>query len=163
MVEVIVSGYLPGMMNTHLDNAGAESLKQSAYTLLGVLLRLRQEYYPDCYTVVGDVNSEVHGEAWEILRQPGSGLEAALLGFPANPHERKRRVYGDFITSTGFDGNGDEDERPRRVDFVFVKEKEGEHYSEETMKEFATMPNGWDIPGMGKMSEHRAVCVDVVV
>ena len=151
------------ILNTHLDNTGPESRKQSAYILLDVLARLRHKHKPDFYAVAGDLNSEVHGEAWEILRAPGSGLEEALLGFPVNPHERNERVYGDFLTYTGFDGKGDEDKRLKRIDFVFVKEKEEGHYSEETMKGFATMPNGWVIPGTGKMSDHRAVCVDVVV
>ncbi len=151
------------LLNIHLDNAGPESRRQSAHILLDVLSSLKAKYSPDFYAVAGDLNSEVHGEPWEILRQAGSGLEDALLCFPVNPGERNERVYGDFNTYTGLDGDGDEDERPQRIDFVFVCGKEQGHYYEESMNGFATIPNGWETPKKGKMSDHRAACVDVVV
>ena len=146
------------VLNTHLDNVGVESRRQSAYYLLCLLQVLRRKYGPDFYVLAGDLNSEIDGEAYQILNNEGSELKDALTCVRQNRDTR----YGENYTYTGFDGKGDEDEKLQRIDFVFVQHDTGNE-SDEKVKSYAVMPNNWEDGTPGRMSDHRAVCVDLVI
>lgn len=155
------------VMNTHLDNAGRVARAKSAEILLRVAHRLTSQWNVDFWVIAGDLNSEEDGEAYQILQHSVEGKEEVRVrdAMKCIPDEQRKRRYGEHYTYTGFDGKGDEDGKVQRIDFVFVggkDEKEGKSV-EGCVRGYAVMPNGWEDGGEGRMSDHRAVCVDLVI
>ena len=150
------------ILNTHLDNAGPESRKHSAELLLRILAYRIQVHDPDFYILAGDLNSESDGDAYKLINGNGSGLRDALTHVPVDVVGSESR-YGEYDTYTGFDGEGEEDGKPERIDFVFVKDEGRVNDDKERVKSYAVMPNIWADSLTGRMSDHRAVCVDLLV
>ena len=141
---------------THLDNAGAVSRRESAKIILrtidsasntpnntskiatGAAGRLP-------FFLAGDLNSELTGEAYQILNGEDSNLRDVT--------ELAKWKYGDEFTFTGFNG-----EDKTLIDFVFVGPRSGGDWSVEG---YTVLPSRFD-DGVYN-SDHRAVVMDGVL
>lgn len=152
--------------NTHLDDQGIVSRRESAALILRCIRRFALEWAVEGVVLVGDFNSEAtttttttttttaavaaaadadddgaaaeigSGDAWSIFSGRGSGIKD--LRSLVSRAER----YGSEMTFTGFDGNG-EGERCRRIDFVFV----GVHADEDEDEDERTGTGGGEGDG----------------
>lgn len=136
------------LMNTHLDNSGKISRRESAKILLEVKDKLREEWNVDAVAMAGDLNSETDGEAYLTLTHESSGLVDAK--YCVKDHSR----YGDQNTFSGFGPHGD-GEKAKRIDFVFLGEGD---LGQDLAQGYSVLPNVFDA-GVW-ISDHRAVVVD---
>lgn len=139
-------------MNTHFDDQGAVARRQSAKLILRILEEFRNKHKPDFWVVGGDLNSPESDGAYEVLAAEDSGLLDARNIVPAE------RRWGEESTYTGFDGKGDGDEGWKRIDFLFVPRDQ-----KATVNSYAVIPNSFEDSKEGRVSDHRAVVVDVVL
>lgn len=139
------------LMSTHFDHRGEVAREESAR----LLLKLIDSWTDQCtggtrppLFLGGDLNSTPTGRAYQILSSPSSGLRD-LFGLV--PEDAK---YGNpDITYTSF---GDPNERPGRIDFLFVRAPQGTKYLT-----FGILSNRFD-DGI-HLSDHRPVVADVEV
>ena len=158
-------------LNTHLDDQGEISRRESAHLIIEHAQKLRSRFHVDFWFLAGDLNSEIDGAAYKILNQRGSGFADArrLIERDAG----RSRMYGVELTFTGFGQPSDEE--PKVIDFVHlgVEEeddaRERKHVPDEIrsamvksqVQGYAVLPNRFD--GGIFMSDHRAVVVDMMV
>jgi len=148
------------ILNTHLDNASQLARRNGAMLILKYARRWRKDFDVDHVLLSGDLNStrdEKRG-AWETLNAPDSGF-ADVGRFLRNDDMRR---FGDEVTFTGFDGQGDED-TARTLDFVQYGLSEHETVEEASrqLRSYSVVPNLFD-DGI-RCSDHRAVVVDLVL
>ncbi|ETN39762.1 uncharacterized protein HMPREF1541_05988 [Cyphellophora europaea CBS 101466] len=143
-------------LNTHFDDQGVVARRESAKLLLSILAELKQRYEPDYWVVGGDLNSPQSDEAYEILASKESGLVDARMVVSND------MVWGEENTYTGFDGEGDVDEGPTRIDFLFVPNS-SDGSRKGGVQGYAVTPNTFEDGSDGRVSDHRAVVVDTVV
>ncbi|KAH7409964.1 Endonuclease/exonuclease/phosphatase [Phaeosphaeria sp. MPI-PUGE-AT-0046c] len=132
-------------MCTHFDNAGAVSRRESAKILSKLVdaeSAMNGSIVP--YFLGGDLNSEMSGEAYQMLNSKNSPLRDA--------REVAGWKQGNQYTFTGFKDEKDV------IDFVFVGPRNGSEWSVEG---YSVLPNRFD-DGVFN-SDHRAVVVDTVL
>lgn len=139
-------------MNTHFDDQGAVARRESAKLILRILEEFRHKYKPDFWVVGGDLNSPESDDAYEVLAADDSGLVDARNIVPAESR------WGEENTYTGFDGKGDGDTGDKRIDFLFLPRSR-----KETVSSYSVIPNVFEDSKEGRVSDHRAVVVDVVL
>lgn len=128
---------------THFDEQGEVSRAESARIVQGIVedVSVSGEGRTAAW-LAGDLNSEMHGAAYQLLNGDSSRITDA------------RRVarwrYGDQRTCTGF-----RDEEMTVIDYVFVGRKGWE------VQGFSVLPNRFE-DGV-YCSDHRAVVVDVLL
>ncbi|KIW29656.1 uncharacterized protein PV07_05454 [Cladophialophora immunda] len=169
-------------MNTHLDNEGQISRRESAKLIRRVASRLRSQYSPTFTFLTGDLNSHPDGDAYQILNAPGSGfVDTRRLVGSDNNKDGKMYAYGNELTFTGFPPNPAAEGR-ERIDFVHLgipveaSQDEGEDAGEqaarsgqgqsydqvgEMVQGYGVLPNRFDDKVW--MSDHRGVVVDLLV
>ncbi|TLS25215.1 hypothetical protein PpBr36_07560 [Pyricularia pennisetigena] len=141
------------VMSTHLDHRGEVARRESA----GVLLALAEEWSTDGHGrrlpvfLGGDFNSAPGEGAYEAITKPGEG--AGMRDMSTVIPEEKRYGYKD-VTYTSF---GEPDEIPKRIDFLFVKDKA----AEVRFVTFGVLSNRFDDKVF--LSDHRAVVADVEI
>ncbi len=113
-------------MNTHLDDQGSISREESAKLILKTIEDVAHETTYDVGFLAGDLNSEPTGKAYEVLNGPGTGIRDSkgLSSETSTP-------YGNDMTFTGFNGNGDGDDRPKRIDFIHLGMKSSYYVGED--------------------------------
>lgn len=179
VLKEVGSGRRVLFMNAHLDDQGAISRREGAKLLLGILGEMKKRFDLGYWIVGGDFNSPVSDDAYEVMVGKGSGL------VDVGRCVRGEGVWGEESTYTGFDGRGEgHPEEVRRIDFLFVpdwsvqstglddvrEESEG-HSLHETHEQggngavqgYAVMPNTFEDAREGRVSDHRAVVVDLLV
>lgn len=141
-------------MNTHLDDQGEVSRRQSAKVILRECRARRQRWDVDAVVLGGDLNSEVDGDAYPIIAnfEENGVVDVRMLA-------GGEQVYGEENTFTGFDGRGDGD-RLKRIDFLFLGTKE-ENDFDPNMPGYAVLPNRFE-DGV-YLSDHRAVVADLMI
>ena len=111
----VATGKAAMAMNTHLDDQGSISRKESAKLILETIENVALETTYDAAFLAGDLNSEPTGEAYQVLNGQGTGTkDVQSLG------NESPRPYGNEMTFTGFNGHGDGDDTPKRIDFVHL-------------------------------------------
>ena len=166
--------------NTHLDDAGSESRKNSIPLILGTIKRFQSQWGPDNslnqylpVVLAGDFNSKPEQEAYKAM-------EASQYLDDAYKHIDVRRQYGDHITFTGFEPDKDKEEQGR-IDFVWLgpasKEEsdpgafEGDTSVKTGNNSLRNGPWRWKVDGYAVLpnlfedgvyaSDHRAVVADL--
>lgn len=149
--EVIVG------MSTHLDNSGMIARRESAKIILQTIdavtattnltnssfgVRDRLPFF-----LSGDLNSEIDGEAYQILNNSTASTQDAK--------DLAKWRYGDTNTFTDF---GDNEKRFTLIDFVFVGPRGGTNWDVEG---YSVLPNKFE-DGVFS-SDHRAVVVDGIL
>lgn len=132
-------------MCTHFDNSGAVSRRESAKIVLKLVdaeSEMNGSSVP--YFLGGDLNSEMSGEAYQMLNSKSSPLRDAK--------EMAAWRYGDQYTYTGFADEKD------IIDFIFVGPWNGSDWKAEG---YSVLPNKFD-DGVFN-SDHRAVVVDTIL
>ncbi|KIX98502.1 uncharacterized protein Z520_05803 [Fonsecaea multimorphosa CBS 102226] len=161
-------------MNTHLDNEGKISRRESAKLILRVASRLRSRYNPTFTFLTGDLNSHPDGDAYQILNAAGSGFVDTRRLVSQSNHDGKIYAYGNELTFTGFPPDPAAEGR-ERIDFVHLgiplppseaeASSQGEEEPYDQVKEmvqgYGVLPNRFDDKVW--MSDHRAVVVDLLV
>lgn len=148
-------------LNTHLDNAGLVARRKGAELIINRTRKWREVFKPDHILLTGDLNSsqDEAGGAWQTLNSEDSGFidVKRLL-----EHDSDIRRYGDEVTFTGFNGNGDADE-VGILDFVHygLMDNEGVAEARRKLCSLTTVPNLFD-DGI-RCSDHRAVVVDLLL
>ena len=153
------------VMNTHLDNSGLIARRESAKLMEELAQRWRRrvsstgrksEDRP--LILCGDLNSDEHGEAYQILRDH--------VGLDARDICPKGARYGEEMTFTGFQGKKNEEER---IDYIFVdplgptldqpldEQQAGDAW---TVRSYAVLPNRFESSAV-YLSDHRAVVADL--
>jgi endonuclease/exonuclease/phosphatase family metal-dependent hydrolase len=130
---------------THFDNSGAVSRRESAKIILKLIeteSKVNGTQVP--FFLAGDLNSEVSGEAYQILNGNASALR--------DTKELAQWRYGNQYTFTGFD------EEKTLIDFVFLGPRGGSDWE---VQGYSVLPNRFD-DGVYN-SDHRAVVVDGVL
>ncbi|KAJ4375060.1 hypothetical protein N0V83_002140 [Neocucurbitaria cava] len=136
---------------THFDNAGEVSRRESAKIVLKLVdFETTPSPSSNCearipFFLAGDLNSEVSGDAYQILSERDSPLQDAK--------DVARWRYGNEYTFTGFDESGKE-----VIDFVFVGPKSEGDWAVEG---YSVLANRFD-DGVYD-SDHRAVVIDAVL
>lgn len=139
-------------MNTHFDDQGFVARRESAKLILRILQEFRHKYKPDFWVVGGDLNSPESDDAYEVLAAEDSGLVDAKNIVPAESR------WGEESTYTGFDGKGDGDTGDKRIDFLFLPKSQ-----KKTVNNYAVIPNAFEDSKEGRVSDHRAVVVDILL
>jgi len=152
-------------LNTHLDDQGKVSRRESAKLIVRAARELRQKWDVDFWFLAGDLNSEPSGDAYRIINEAGSGFIDARKGIDDVEDSDGAPLYGNEMTFTGFDGKGDDGEGKSRIDFVHVGVDDGAGTAQGTpakqvTRGYAVLPNRFD-EGI-YMSDHRAVVADLV-
>jgi len=148
------------ILNTHLDNAGPIARRHGAELIVEYARSWQKKFSVDHMLLMGDLNStrdEKHG-AWKVLNSVGSSfVDVDRLLTPCDV-----RRFGDKITFTGFDGNGDDDP-PGTLDFVHygLNEKETLLEASHKLESYTVVPNLFDDDV--RCSDHRAVVVDLML
>jgi endonuclease/exonuclease/phosphatase family metal-dependent hydrolase len=142
------------LMNTHLDDQGEVSRRESAEVILRECRARRERWDVDAVVLGGDLNSEVDGDAYPIIANFGESgvVDVRMLA-------GEEQVYGEENTFTGFDGRGDGDGL-KRIDFLFLGTKEGNDF-DPNMPGYAVLPNRFE-DGV-YLSDHRAVVADLAI
>ncbi|MCJ1362548.1 hypothetical protein MMC16_001652 [Acarospora aff. strigata] len=150
-------------LNTHLDDQGSQSRYEGAKIILQEIAKQTEggvEMRPALVFLAGDLNSEPNQEAYKLLNDASSSVTDLRDLIPQEDR------YGHSDTFTGF---GHEDERSKRIDFVFLGRSGLVPASDEQTK-----PEGsWTAQGYSVLenrfddkvyiSDHRAVTGDVRV
>jgi len=91
------------------------SRSESAKLILRTIDKVAQEIGYDATFLAGDLNSEITGGAYEVLNADGSGMldMRTLIKFNDNS-------YGNEMTFTGFNGHGEGESTPTRIDFIHL-------------------------------------------
>lgn len=146
-------------LNTHLDNVGAVSRRESAKMILQVLTdvaaseAMTNSNGSDDATsatttlpffLTGDLNSEMDGEAYRILNDGASRARDAV--------EMARWRYGEQNTFTGFE---DQEEDFSVIDFVFLGPRRAAEWE---VGGYSVLPSRFEDGVFA--SDHRAVVVD---
>jgi endonuclease/exonuclease/phosphatase family metal-dependent hydrolase len=139
-------------MNTHFDDQGKIARRESSKLILRILGDLKKKFKPDFWVVGGDLNSPQSDDAYEVLAAEYSGL----VDVRSVVHASQR--WGEEATYTGFDGKGDGSGPRTRIDFLFVPRAQ-----EKSVVSYAVMPNTFEDSKEGRVSDHRAVVVDLVL
>lgn len=145
-----VGGHTLLLLNTHFDDQGSQARAEAAQLVLRKIQHYQQDnrFGRDLEVVLtGDLNSEQHQEAYQILTSPDSPVvdTATLVSGLA--------LYGDWITWTGF---GHEPEPPSRLDYIFLARQSVWH-----VQGHAVLPNRFE-DGL-YLSDHRAVVADMAL
>jgi endonuclease/exonuclease/phosphatase family metal-dependent hydrolase len=175
--------------NTHLDDQGSVSRRESAKLVVRTIRHVLAEEDVEGGFLAGDLNSEVCGEVYPVLNEVGSGLV-----------DLQRLVaggYGDEMTFTGyvmahflvvwcvllmrrcrFDGRGDGEGRAMKIDFIHLststapkrdqsakgicpRESNRDVRAPWAVQGYAVLPNRFE-DGV-YISDHRAVVGDVLL
>jgi endonuclease/exonuclease/phosphatase family metal-dependent hydrolase len=180
------------LMNAHLDNEGATSRYESAKLLLKITQELREKYRPDYWVVGGDFNSPKKDAAYETMVNETGLVDArdVLSGwtYDAESDDARQRTdgdptpiehndgiveiasewgddrWGEFMTYTGFDGIGEKQPKEvQRIDFLFVPDPHHLQLQDgRGVKGYAVIPNSFEGSKDGRVSDHRAVVVDLL-
>lgn len=130
---------------THFDNAGEVSRRESAKMVLNIIeSEATGSTSKAPFFLAGDLNSEISGEAYQLLNAKSSPLQDAK--------ELAKWKYGDEYTFTGFANEKDV------IDFVFVGPRGAEDWE---VQGHSVLANTFD-DGVYN-SDHRAVVVDGLV
>lgn len=143
-----IGGHTVLLMNTHFDDQGSLARSGAAHLVLRKTREYQQGLFGHELTGVflaGDLNSEQHQEAYQVLTSSHSPL------LDTASHAPGLAQYGDWITWTGF---GHEPEPPSRLDYVFLSRQ-----SPWRIQGHAVLPNRFE-DGVF-LSDHRAVVLDV--
>jgi hypothetical protein len=159
-------------MNTHLDNQGEISRRESAKVILRVASRLRARFSPGFTFLCGDLNSQPNGDAYQILNAPGSGFVDTRRLIPDNNEDGKIYAFGNDLTYTGFPedpaATGEE-----KIDFVHLGvpehtpleslqlESDAHDNLKDMVQGYGVLPNRFD--DRVWLSDHRGVVVDLLV
>lgn len=149
-VRIVTVGHFKHMQSktkvlgfcTHFDNAGLISRRESAKIVLKLIEASNSssvEKVP--FFLAGDLNSEMSGEAYQILNSKNSPLRDA--------DESAKWKYGNQVTYTGFG------EAKQLIDFVFLGPRNGSDWEVEG---YSVLANKFD-DGVYN-SDHRAVAID---
>ncbi len=162
-------------MNTHLDNDGEISRRESAKLILKHASSLRIEYSPFLTFLSGDLNSEPSGDAYKVLNAPGSGFIDTRRLLEHDIHNSTGKVYafGNELTFTDFPAAAGA-KGLQRIDFVHLGTEDAGHpgngsenvaYAENKLQSmvqaYGVLPNRFD--DRVWLSDHRAVVVDLLV
>lgn len=87
-------------MNTHLDDQGRVSRWESTKLILSTIEKVAREVGYDATFLAGDLNSEISGEAYEVLNADGSGMVdmRTLIKFNNNSYANDMTFTGYVIT-----------------------------------------------------------------
>jgi len=163
-------------MNTHLDDQGSVSRTESAKLILRAIDKVAREIGYDATFLAGDLNSEITGEAYEVLNADGSGLVDMRTLIKFNNYS-----YGNEMTFTGFNGHGDGGSWATRIDFIHLgmksssddahlapslttwtdRDAQAINHPAWEVQGYAILPNRFD-DGV-YISDHRAVVGDVLL
>ncbi|KAL2268513.1 hypothetical protein VTJ83DRAFT_3359 [Remersonia thermophila] len=139
------------VMSTHLDHRGKVAREESARLLVRLARRWAEASERGAMVPVllgGDFNSPPDEQAYKILTEPSSGMR------DVSDHVADDAKYGNpEVTFTSFD---DPEERPARIDFLFVRAAESLRFLT-----YSILPNRFD-DGIF-LSDHRPVVADVEV
>lgn len=160
-------------MNTHLDNSGPISRRESAKLILGITSRLQNQYSPAFTFLAGDLNSQPDGEAYQILNAPGSGFvdTRRLLAGYNSEDEIDSKIYalGNEDTFTGFPSDPAA-KAVERIDFVHLGIKQEDSSDQQSVtiqntknmiQAYGVLPNRFD--DRVWLSDHRGVVVDLLL
>ncbi|EXJ90923.1 hypothetical protein A1O1_04029 [Capronia coronata CBS 617.96] len=154
-------------LNTHLDDQGVVSRRESTKLILKVASRLKSQYSPQFTFLAGDLNSRPDDDAYQLLNMPGSSFVDTRRLIPDdNNAEGKIYAYGNERTFTGFAGDAGAGGR-HRIDFIHLGISEGTHDEAEidTLKQmvqgYGVLPSRFD--DQIWMSDHRGIVVDLLV
>jgi endonuclease/exonuclease/phosphatase family metal-dependent hydrolase len=145
--------------NTHLDDAGSKSRKESVGVILRTLKRIHSEWAQDgelAIFLAGDFNSIPTQEAYLAIKESG------YLKDTHDEVDVKDR-YGNSNTFTGFEPDKGKDDQ-KRIDFVWLgpaaeKVPSGMAETPWDVEGYAVLPNVFDAGVY--LSDHRAVVGDV--
>ena len=155
-------------LNTHLDDQGEVSRRESARLIIAKAIRLQDLYHPDFTFLSGDLNSRPSGDAYRLLNAARSGFVDTRRLIPDDGNKDGIiYAYGNEKTFTGFEGYPGA-EGKHRIDFVHLgisKDAEEESAELEKAKKmvqaYGVLPNRFDDKVW--MSDHRAVVVDLLI
>ncbi|KAF2422438.1 endonuclease/exonuclease/phosphatase family protein [Tothia fuscella] len=137
------------VMNTHLDDQGAQSRVESAKQLRTYIYTyLAQAPYPLQTALVGDFNSDPTDEAYGILTAADSPVRDLYMRCPLELH------YGHNNTYTGF--GSEPNLKAERIDYILTGKDAGW-----VPQGYAVLENRFD-DGV-YVSDHRAVVGDWVI
>lgn len=143
----IKNGQKVAMLNTHFDNEGAKSRKESAKIILSEIKLLTEKESLSAVLLAGDFNSPPDDEAYQIMTSPDSVMEDICLQVP------KEKRSGNEMTFTSF---GHVDNTLARIDFIFSRKGDNVTYST-----YGVLANRFD-DGV-YLSDHRACVADVLL
>ncbi|KAH9219737.1 Endonuclease/exonuclease/phosphatase [Leptodontidium sp. 2 PMI_412] len=141
----IETGQEVAMLNTHFDNEGAQSRRESAKIILAAIKSLTDKESPAAVLLAGDFNSPPDDGAYHIMTSPESVMEDICLQVP------KEKRSGNEMTFTSF---GHVDNTPVRIDFIFSRK--GDKITHRT---YGVLANRFDDEVY--LSDHRACVADV--
>ncbi|KAH7348526.1 endonuclease/exonuclease/phosphatase family protein-like protein [Rhexocercosporidium sp. MPI-PUGE-AT-0058] len=141
------TGQEVAILNTHFDNEGAKSRRESAKIILATVESLTDEECPAAVLLAGDFNSPTDDRAYEIMTSPESVMEDICLQVP----KEKRSGSENTFTSFGYVDN-----TPVRIDFIFSRKCD-----KVTYRTYGVLANRFD-DGV-YLSDHRACVADVVL
>lgn len=160
--------------NTHLDDQGAVSRRESIKLILATLTQLYNQWSQDGQEEIGmflagDFNSRPDGEAYQ--RMNNSGYLTDMYGAVG-----EGRKYGNEFTFTGFEPEKNPNGRGR-IDFIWAgpNEKSGSFTNafSKSLRLQSTLASVWKALGYSVLpnmfddeiylSDHRAVVVDAIV
>lgn len=153
-----VSGKVIVVLNTHLDDQGPIARRKGAEIVVEVVKRWTRRDGQDVALVTGDLNSEVDGDAYQVLSHSLTEVGEQCQGTAR---------YGDYFTFTGFS----KEEEKQRLDYIFVGPKSAEGVAlcqlqwAAKVQGYAVLPNKLEAAG-GRpvyMSDHRAIVADVAI
>lgn len=139
------TGKLVSVMNTHFDDHGAESRKESAQMILDIIKSSAEVANSSAVLLAGDFNSPPEDKAYQVMTSSDSGMEDICVSIP------KELRYGNEMTFTSF---GHVDNTQSRIDFIFSRK--GDKLKYDT---YAVLANCFD-DGV-YLSDHRACVADV--
>ncbi|KIW10795.1 hypothetical protein PV08_10094 [Exophiala spinifera] len=154
-------------MNTHLDDQGELSRRESAKLILRHTGRWQAQYSPDFTFLAGDLNSRPSGDAYHILNAPGSGFVDTRKLIPDDNSDGKIYAYGNERTFTDFQGDPGAGGK-HRIDFIHlgISKRADEEVADlekvsNMVQAYGVLPNRFDDHVW--MSDHRAVVVDLLI
>ncbi|KAK5189815.1 hypothetical protein LTR96_009587 [Exophiala xenobiotica] len=155
-------------LNTHLDDQGEVSRRESTRLIIAKAIRLQDLYHPDFTFLSGDLNSRPSGDAYRLLNAARSGFVDARRLIPNDGNKDGIiYAYGNEKTFTGFEGDPAAQGK-HRIDFVHlgiskdVEEQPAELEKARNMVQaYGVLPNRFDDKVW--MSDHRAVVVDLLI
>jgi endonuclease/exonuclease/phosphatase family metal-dependent hydrolase len=145
------SGVIVLGLNTHLDDQGTISRRESAKLILKTIDHEARECMDTLGTKIlpvflaGDLNSEPDDDAYKILNADDSPMQ--------DSKELTQMEYGERSTFTGFEGK-----EKTVIDHLFVGPRGGDIWE---VKSYAVVPNKFE-HGV-YVSDHRAVVGDLVL
>ncbi|KAL6249247.1 hypothetical protein RBB50_004310 [Rhinocladiella similis] len=154
-------------MNTHLDDQGEVSRRESAWLILRHTHRWQAQHSPDFTFLTGDLNSRPSGDAYLVLNAPGSGFVDTRKLISDDNGDGTIYAYGNERTFTGFKGDPGAGGK-HRIDFIHLGiSKRADQRAADSEKvrnmiqAYGVLPNRFDDHVW--MSDHRAVVVDLLV